>query len=64
MSNSSVHRSADGNAWQLDMIGSKDVEIQISADGKTIWVNNDTGCILRLGQVNGLIRIKDMRHDT
>ncbi len=58
---SSVHKSADGNNWQLDMVGSKDVEIQISPDGKTLWINNESGCVLRLGCIDGMLIIKDLR---
>jgi len=35
----------------LDIIGSKCVQVEIRDDGKVLWVNNETGCVLRICQI-------------
>lgn len=37
------------------------VEIVIRDDGKTLWVNSAQGCIVRICQIRGTIRIEDKR---
>jgi hypothetical protein len=43
-----------------DLSGAKSVEITISSDGKTVWVNTEYGCVLRAQRIEQLI-LKDER---
>lgn len=48
--------------YNLKMIDFTDspIQIQISQDGKTVWVNSDKGCLLRAQKITEL-HIEDMR---
>jgi hypothetical protein len=35
----------------LDITGSDYVQVEIRDDGKVLWVNNETGCVLRICQI-------------
>ena len=41
-------------------IGGQNIQIQISADGKTVWINNIEGCVFRASNIPNLL-IEDMR---
>ena len=43
-----------------DRSQAKEVEVQIRADGKVLWVNTGKGCVLRISRI-GSIRINDLR---
>ena len=45
----------------LDITGCADIDIEIRADGKVLWVNTAYGCKLRICQINGEITINDKR---
>ena len=38
----------------LDVTGAEFVEIHIKADGKVIWINTETHCVLRICQIENL----------
>lgn len=50
------------NIQQVDILQAIDVDIQISPDGKRLWVNVDGICALRVGRIDRLTLI-DNRQD-
>lgn len=44
-----------------DITGAQDIQIQVSSNGKVIWVNGNDGCILRICQIRGKVEIDDLR---
>lgn len=40
-----------------------DVEVEIRADGKVLWVNVEGKCVLRICRIESDITIKDKRED-
>lgn len=56
----SKHFLKDSYAATLDINGAEHVEINISADGKVLWVNTKFGCKLRICNI-GRISIRDFR---
>lgn len=53
--------SFDKNLNATDVTGARDVEIQIRSDGKVIWINEGSRCLLRVCCIAGQIKIEDMR---
>lgn len=45
---------------QLDVTGADHIEVRISADGKTLWVNSELRCLLRVCRIKSL-RVQDDR---
>ena len=41
-------------------IGGQNIQIQISADGKTVWINAIEGCVFRASKIPNLL-IEDLR---
>jgi len=41
-------------------VGNIPIQIQISADGKTIWINTLEGCIFRASNIPNLL-VEDLR---
>ena len=43
-------------------IGGQNIQIQISADGKTVWINAIEGCVFRASNIPNLL-IEDLRDE-
>ncbi len=52
--------SVEGYDASLDLFGADDVEIRLSYDGRTVWINTP-GCVLRICNVRGVVRVEDDR---
>lgn len=46
---------------ELDMRGADHVEVQISPDGETLWINDARGCRVRICKIRGGVSVVDMR---
>ncbi|GAH06849.1 unnamed protein product [marine sediment metagenome] len=46
---------------QLDVIGAEHIQVRISEDGKTLWVNNEFVCLLRVCRIKNLHLQDDRR---
>lgn len=57
-------RSYDGG--MLDITGAKDIQIQIAQamNGKIIWVNIDSICVLRICRILGQVQIENQINET
>ena len=45
----------------LDITGSECVQVEICDDGRVLWVNNESGCILRICQIKHIEVIDNRR---
>ncbi len=45
----------------LDISGIDHIEVHISADGKTLWVNDEITCLLRVCRIKSLHLIDDRK---
>ena len=54
----------DTSEKMLDLRASEYVQVQISADGQTLWVNTSQGCKLRIQKIVGPIEVRDDRKNT
>lgn len=52
---------ADAADKMLDLRAAEYVEVRISKDGQTLWVNTSQGCKLRIQKIVGTIEIVDDR---
>ena len=46
---------ANRNCMMLDLREPKTVQIQISSDRKTVWVNTEDGCVFRASRIQELV---------
>ncbi len=44
----------------IDISGAEIVQIRVSHDGRTVWINREKACILRICRIKQLI-VDDMR---
>jgi len=44
----------------IDVTGAEAVEVRISMDGSTMWVNTEQGCVLRICRAK-IIQVEDER---
>jgi hypothetical protein len=55
---------ADNPTKMLDLRAAEYVEVKISRDGKTLWVNTSQGCKLRTQKIVGTIEVADDRRQS
>lgn len=47
----------------LDVSGADYIEVHISSDGKTLWVNNEYSCLLRVCRIKKFHLIDDRKRE-